>query len=51
VVLALRQEYDPNIIVPERILIKGLLRHAALNLGSPEDRQILVQKLAVPTSP
>jgi hypothetical protein len=51
VVLAFRQEYDPDIIVPKRVLIKGLLRHADLNLGSPEDRQILVQKLALLISP
>jgi hypothetical protein len=37
-VLALRQEYDLDIIVPERVLIKGLLWNAALNLGSPKDR-------------
>jgi hypothetical protein len=49
VVVALRQEYDPNIIVPERVLIKGFLRHVDPNLGSPEDRQILVQKLVVLT--
>jgi hypothetical protein len=41
---------DHNIIVPKQILIKRLLRHAYLNLGSSEERQILVQKLVVPTS-
>ena len=41
-VITLRQEYDLNIIVPERILIKWLFWHVDLNLGSPEDQQILV---------